>query len=157
VKNYFHKAQTALIALKAVAVVSVVSSGLLGCQPRGESRTLEQIYSDARSSYVSGSGNASNEVRGTLTELAGKLDNLAGQGVAGSDVKALAGSVASSLDGLMGKIGVTARPAMAELINQYRVTSASASEGAGSPSLRLLVARTYTLLATEIRTSNFIG
>lgn len=156
-KNYFPKTQTAIIAFKAVVVLSVLSSGLLACKPRGESRTLDQIYSDARSSYVSGSESASVDVRSALTDIAGKLDNLAEQGRAGGDVKTLAGSVASSLDGLMGKVGVTARPALAELINQYRVASTSSSEAAGSPSLRLLIARTYTLLATEIRTSNFRG
>ncbi len=156
-KNYLIKTRTASLALKTVATVAVVSSGLIGCQPRGESRTLDQIYSDARSSYVSGSGNASGEVKGALTELAAQLESLATQGQAGTDATKVAGSVAASLDGLMGKIGVTARPAMAELINQYRMASANTSETAGSPSLKLLVARTYTLLATELRTANFRG
>lgn len=156
-KNGAHKSGTVARALKAMALVVFASAGVMGCQPRGESHTLDQIFSDARSTYVTDSAHASGDMRSVLSEVTGQLDTLAGAGATGADAKVVTASVATSLDGLMGKIGVTARPAMAELITQYRVASTGSSNGVGAPALKLLAARTYMLLAAELRTSNFRG
>ena len=116
--------------------------------------TLDEIFADARSGYVASAGGAPSDVAATLAKVAQEMDLVAGQTGGAGDVRTAAAQIAGSLDELMGKAGVTVRPAMAELSNQFR-SIAAGSEAAGSPALRLLVARTYTLMATELRTSKF--
>ncbi len=128
----------------------------VGCGPRGESHTVEQILDDARVSYQAVSTKALPGDASALKSLQTSLDKLAGIG-GGGDAKVVAGDIANSLNGLMTKSGFTVRPAMAELISQYRTVAAdSASKvSIGAPNLKLLAARTYSLLTAELSTSQF--
>lgn len=139
------------------AVVSVAATMILvGCAPRGEAHTVDQILNDARSSYASTKADVPSDVAPSLTALTGSLDKLAGLG-GGGDSRQIAGSAAESLTGLVTKAGFTQRAAMTELISQYR--SVAGAQGApttlGAPNLKLLVARTYTLLSAELTSTKF--
>jgi hypothetical protein len=91
-----------------------------------------------------------------LNQLKGDLDKLAGLG-GGGDARELAGQVSSSLGQLVEKCGFTVRPAMTELMNQYKVIADGngSTVSIGAPNLQLLVARTFSLLTTELSTSKF--
>jgi hypothetical protein len=140
------------IFLSSLAVMLAAT----GCQPRGESHTLEQILSDARNGYTALNVAAIGDTSAVLNQLKVDLDKLAGLG-AGGDAKELAGKVSATLGDLAERSGFTVRPAMSELMNQYKVIAAQ--EGAaisiGAPNLQLLVARTFSLLTTELSTSKF--
>jgi len=140
----------------AVAFSSSLLLAIAGCQPRGESHTLEQILTDARSAYSSVSGASSGDVSAQLDVLKGKLDKLAGIN-GGGDARELAGDVVSMLSELSRKASYTVRPGLAELTNQYRVLSneATSAVNIGAPNVKLLVARTYTSLASELKTTKF--
>lgn len=127
-----------------------------GCGPRGESHTIEQIFSDARAGYTDIASKASPEMKGTLTGLTTSLDKLAGQ-VSGGDVRQLSASLADGLTALQTKAGFTQRPAMTELIKQYRLIASStdAKLVAGAANLKLVAARTYSLLSAELTSTNF--
>ena len=127
-----------------------------GCAPRGESRTVEQILTDARSAYQSASASFSGDVSPALKSLSGALDRLAGIGGAG-DAKLVSQEISTMLVELSGRIGYTSRAAMAELIEQYRTISQSAgsSVSIGAPNLKLLAARTYSLVTSELTTTKF--
>lgn len=127
-----------------------------GCAPRGESHTVDEILSDARSNYQSVFASKPSSYKDQLASLATSLDKLAGVG-GGGDAKVVSGGIANSLQDLIGHAGLTVRPAMTELINQYRVVAESASRdiSIGAPNLKLLVARTYTLIAGELKTTQF--
>jgi hypothetical protein len=142
-----------------IASLCVIGMSLLtvsGCAPRGESHSVEQILTDARSAYQTASGSYNGEVAPALKTLSGSLDRLAGIGGAG-DAKAISGEVATNLNDLSVKIGYTSRAAMAELVSQYRTIA----EAQGSPvsigaaNLKLLAARTYSLLTAELKTTQF--
>ena len=143
--------RSASIFISGAALLSVV-----GCGPRGESHTVEQILTDARSAYQSVSGKASAETSAGLKFLTASLDRVAGLG-GGGEARAISAEIATMLTELSPKAGYPARPAMAELINQYRaVASNSASTvSIGAPSLKLLAARTYALVASELETTKF--
>lgn len=132
-------------------------AGVIGCEPRGESRTIDQIFTDARSAYQASSLNGlSSEVSENLKSLSGGLDRLAGIGGAG-DGRTVAAEVADTLSELVEKAGIPSRPAMTSLINQYR-NVASTSGGApalGAPNLKLLAARTYSLVGSELGAVRF--
>jgi hypothetical protein len=126
--------------------------GLVGCQPRGESHTIDQIFSDARSSYHAASQQGvASDVSASLKGLSEALDRLAGIGGAG-DGRDVAAQVADTLTALVEKAGIPSRPAMTALINQYRnVASASGSAPSlGAANLKLLAARTYSLVGSEL-------
>ncbi len=142
--------------LLSVAFVCASSALLAGCGPRGESHTVDEIFTDAKAGYVSVASNLSPDVSTSLKTLSGSLDRLAGVGGAG-DARPIAGEVAGTLTTLSAKAGYTARPALAELINQYRsiANSSGAPITLGAANLKLLAARTYSLLTAELNTSKF--
>ena len=150
--------QTKLASLRpvvtALSIALLISS--VGCKPRGESHSLEQILTDARASYSAVYTSSAGDVSAKLDLLKGSLDKLAGIN-GGGDARELAGDVVSVLSGLSEKAGMTARPALAELLSQYRAVSdnAEAKLSIGAPNLKLLVARTYSTLATELSTTKF--
>jgi hypothetical protein len=142
--------------LSATAAVAV-----LGCQPRGESRTLDEIFTDARSAYQSSALSSSPSAAGgviaeELKGLALSLDKLAGINGAG-DGRTVSADVAETLSQLIEKAGIPSRPAIAELINQYRTIAdgAGAPPVLGAPNLKLLAARTYSLLKSELSAAAF--
>ena len=92
----------------------------------------------------------------TLTGLVASLDKIAGQG-GGADVRQLSTSLADGLTAMLPKAGFTQRAAMTELIKQYRqiAEGTGAQVTAGAPNLKLIAARTYSLLSAEITSTNF--
>jgi hypothetical protein len=149
----FSRAASSFVSLFAAGVAFALVSG---CAPRGESHTVEQILTDARSSYQSVAGNAPAESSAALKFLTAALDRLAGIG-GGGEAKAISEEIASMLVELSPKAGYTVRPAMAELINQYRTIAADKNTivSIGAPNLKLIAARTYSLVASELKTTQF--
>ena len=145
---------TARFVSALVCVVSVVS--LAGCGPRGESHTVDQILTDARGGYESVANKASPNDTSAIRSLTSNIDKVAGIG-GGGDARALSSDIAAQLEGLSVRAGYTARTAMAELVNQYRNVAADKGSNLsiGAPHLKLLAARTYSLLTAELNTSQF--
>ena len=96
------------------------------------------------------------EVGSSLQALSGSLDKLAGLG-GGGDARQVSASIAESLNTLMPKAGATQRAAMAELITQYRSisTGTGAPTSVGAPNLKLVAARTYSLMSAELTSTKF--
>lgn len=142
--------------LKALALLGLTSIFITACGPRGESHTVDEIFTDAKVGYVNASAKLSADLGTSLKTLSGSLDRLAGVG-GGGDARPIAGEIAGALTTLSSKAGYTARPALAELINQYRAiaNSSGAPMTLGAANLKLLAARTYSLLAAELATSRF--
>ncbi len=139
------------------AVLSTLTLAFVsGCAPRGESHTVDEILSDARTSYLTVFANRAGGYKDKLKSLTASLDKLAGIG-GGGDARSISGGIAESLQGLIEHAGFTVRPAMGELISQYRVVATNGSRdlSIGAPNLKLLVARTYTLISSELKTTQF--
>lgn len=150
---------------RILSLIFSTSAALLvsGCGPRGESHTVEQIFTDARANYgvADGkvrleSGQVNADVQTALTNLTSSLDKIAGQG-GGGDARQISASLADGLTALLPKAGFTQRAAMTELINQYR--NLAASTGApltlGAANLKLIAARTYSILSAELTSTKF--
>jgi len=138
-------------------IVSTSAAVLVsGCGPRGESHTVEQIFTDARTNYTKMSAQVAPEVGTALTNVTSSLDKIAGQG-GGGDARQISAGLADGLTTLLPKSGFTQRAAMTELVKQYR--NLAASSGAplalGAPNLKLIAARTYTLLSAELASTTF--
>jgi hypothetical protein len=140
------------LALSGVALVAVSA-----CAPRGESHSVEEILTDSRAAYQSVASSASPDTSASLKFLTASLDRIAGLG-GGGEAKVISQEIANMLTELGPKAGYTVRPAMAELVNQYRVIASNNSQGPisiGAPNLKLLAARTYSLIASELKTTQF--
>lgn len=126
------------------------------CAPRGETKTLEEIFSAEEVRY--------NELKdvstpagvgAALTQLNTLLPELVNQSSSDSNV-ASASEVATLLTGLRDRAGYTSRPALGELVKQYRQLELSLKdEIVDSGKVKLLVARTYSALSSELSTTGF--
>ncbi len=140
----------------AFCIATTAACLVSGCGPRGESHTVEQIFSDARATYSQMSAQVAPDVSASLKNVAASLDKIAGQG-GGGDARQISASLADGLTDLMPKAGFTQRAAMTELINQYRQLSASTGAPVmlGAANLKLVAARTYNLLTAELTSTKF--
>lgn len=121
------------------------------CAPRGETKNLDQILDNARVRYqeafdagMQGEG----DLQTKLASLSSALEKL----LASTDT-ALAGEVEDSLRGLILHAGFTTRPAMNELSSQYGLLGEELNV---SPERKkLLISRTYRMLARELESTRF--
>lgn len=150
--------KSAILTRRILSVCALVACvAAIGCGPRGESHSLEQVFSDARTAYTStGLAGVPSDVSESLKTLAVDLDRLAGIG-GGGDAKEVSRGVANTLDNLIARSGMTQRPSMTELVNQYRALAKDGSTpvSVGAPNVKLLVARTYNLLKSELSSTKF--
>ena len=148
--------KTSRTRIISLIVPTVVAAFVSGCGPRGESHTVEQIFTDARSNYSQTAAQASTTVGDALKNVTASLDKIAGQG-GGGDARQISAGIADTLTDLLPKSGFTQRAAMTELINQYRQISSStgAPLTLGAANLKLIAARTYTLLSAELTSTKF--
>jgi hypothetical protein len=144
---------TLLRIMLVFAVASVVSC------TRGETKSLTEVFDTAKHQYQSQNvKDLAPEVSTVLASVNGGLDNLvsassAGQNPAATDINKQGEQVADALLSIVNKCGFTVRPAMGELISQYRSLGSSGSVNAGG--VKLLVSRTYQLLSSELETTRF--
>lgn len=142
-----------LLAASFLVLGLASTSALSGCAPRGETKTLDEVLTEARDRFRAVSSKAANsQAQGSVNSLATKLDLIsqAHGSLAANEV----GAIADILQGLSLHAGYPSRPAIAELETQYRELSASAA-GPSSAVAKLLAARTFTLVAGELETSAF--
>ncbi len=141
--------------MKRIIVTAIALCGLIGCAPRGETKTLEQILELAKSRFssaltVNDGGSAQAVGSGTVKSLEQALLS-AENGEPGLG-KTLA-EIGNNLAVLTSSSGFTSRPAMNELSLQYRHLGSSGN--ASAEQVKLLASRTYNLLASELETTGF--
>jgi len=122
------------------------------CAPRGETKTLAEVYANSKERFVTvQSAAVPSEIAQPLKDIDTRLGQIAGQ--EGAEAAKTASAIADLLTPLTNRAGYTARPAMGEIISQYRMMSQA--EEVKNPSAKLLAARTYSLLASELETTKF--
>lgn len=141
--------------LSSVVVLSILAASLVGCGPRGETLTLDEVLANAKQRYarVNAAG-AAQEVQVALKELEKGLGTLSSGDMSAAQTEL--DTIATNLNKLVGKAGYTVRPSLGEMLAQYRSLSQAAATGSITvPQLKLLTARTYELLASEMETTKF--
>ena len=133
-----------------LALITLLS--FMACAPRGESNTVDEIYQAAKLRFA-------NSMRGKAPEGVESLSkNLEAYAKAESAVAAAgtAGQIADGLSAITEKAGYTTRPALDQLMKQFRYLSAAKKDSAvNKAALRLLAARTLHTLASELETTAF--
>ena len=145
-----------LVSGRKILALFVVVTAVSACAPRGEQHSVDQVLTTNRDLYLSMSSAAvPADVHEALNQLTASLDELAGlkgQAAVASDATK---GVADTLSNLVDKAGYTQRAAMGELISQYRALSSNATLESGAPQLKLIAARTYRLLGSELTSTKF--
>lgn len=140
--------------IKRLFVLLSLSALLQSCAPRGENRSVDEVLRIQRERYLSLA--AATKVKGEAQAGLGTLQTQLGELVlsAASAVPTKSQEIAATLTGLSPHAGFTVRPALTELIDQYRVLgSVTDTRTLGSAQVKLLVARTYNLMASELETT----
>lgn len=144
-----------------LAALSIVTAAVLmtaGCGPRGETKNVDQVLNDSRDYYTDVAGDVqAQHGAAELKSLEGilvKLTDRARSNPAGTfDARQDAKQATDLLATLISHAGYTSRPAMTELMDQFR--GVSNSESTSSAVVRLLVARTYRNLGSELEATKF--
>lgn len=142
--------------LLLVAVVALLTA----CEPRGETRSVDEVLRLERTRYVRLVERTENpQLRQVLDGVNGALDSLLETAAQAQKAEEVAGfgepaaELAKALSTLVNDAGYTARPSIFELANQYR--HFAGENGAQPSTIKLLVARTYTILASELESTAF--
>ena len=139
------------IFLKSLVFFTILFS-LISCAPRGEHKTVDEILkiSKNRFSLVADKSNI-DELRKTVS----LLEKLTSDS-RGSNLKTNTQEVAKLLNELNKKSAFTVRPAMREIILQYlAIANNKESDLYNFASTKLLVSKTYSLIASELETTAF--
>lgn len=126
---------------------------LSACGPRGETKSLSQVYESSKQRFVTVKDAAvPGDVAQPLKDIDSHLNQISGQ--EGAQASHTATEIVTLLVPLTTRAGYPTRPAMGEIITQYRMMSESGAD-VKNPSAKLLAARTYALLASELETTKF--
>ena len=148
--------------LTVVAVAFLGGSVLMvsGCAPRGESQSLSDILDQSRERFrLAELKVGDSPIKAQLSAVSQKLNEI--EKVQDPTIlKPATTELKNGLIALLPHAGYTVRPAFSEIVNQYQAISNGSqittdSALPGSPEVRLLVARTYTILASELETGKF--
>lgn len=128
---------------------------ITACAPRGENRSLDEVLLTAQEKFTAAlqaSDTPQNEKVRNLSAVLEKFLNTPDA----ADRKHLADEVALQIEGLTVKAGFPSRPAMTELALQYQnIAAGNATAYFSQGSAKLLVARTYIMLNSELSTTAF--
>jgi|GEM_PF-6619084 len=124
---------------------------LTSCLPRGESKSLDQVFDLALKRFDTAYKSADNEnlpkeVQSIKSNILRMLEANPKKNIVNSK------SIYEDLNTLIYKAGYTVRPGMNELIKQYSVISQS---GCLKGTCKLIAARTLNNIASELETTAF--
>ena len=145
-------ASTAKHGLVLPLLLAVALCAFSACDfPRGESKSLKQVLEQARARYKAvQTVQVNDDIEDRLLTILKTLESLEqAESIQAQDLK----TVGNHLAKLLPHAGYTVRPAMAELMKQY--LAMSEVEQPGTDATLLLASRTYSLLASELETTQF--
>lgn len=128
---------------------------VVGCAPRGESKSLTEIIEAGKARYMAAKGvKLSDDIQSKLTSLTSKLDDALSAAQSGNINSVTLSQIDEMLSDMVGHAGVTARAGINQLAKQYRELSSSEG-GVNSGAVGLLVGRTYSAIGAELETTKF--
>lgn len=134
-------------------LITVSSIALLtGCL-RGESKSLDEVFSIAKDHFQAASQqDVPPEVSNALKNIQQNLESALAQSNAQSVIGSI-NQISGDLTEILPKTGYTVRPALTELRNQFM--ELSDKSGVNEEEIKLLASRTYSALEQELNTSKF--
>lgn len=136
--------------------ILVFALSVVSCGPRGESLSVDQILTVQKDKYSNhlNAAQVNSSLLSNLNGISAALDLISSEAGA-KQVNDKAKVISENLSDLIVKAGYTSRPALSELVTQYRVIASGAGSSDKPATIKLLVARTYSALASELETTKF--
>lgn len=141
-------------ALITVAFLCAVQIFAIGCGPRGETKSLDEILRLSKERYSHVRSEVSPNVSKTVEALVLSMDGMVNPGQSGN-IGSNFDQASKHLLDLIPRSGYTTRPSMSELMKQYSSLAESKDILSNDPRAKLIVARTYSVLASELETTKF--
>lgn len=143
-----------MLSVRGLLVVAI-TVGLIACAPRGESKSLNEVVAIAKNRFalvqeVPVDAAVKESLKPVVKALEDIVNNPRGGGVTKNSKV-----IAVALSELSMRTSYTNRPALGELLSQYLVMSTTPASEVNGASVKLLAARTYSLLASELETRRF--
>ncbi|MCB0340089.1 MAG: hypothetical protein KDD53_10820 [Bdellovibrionales bacterium] len=126
----------------------------VGCAPRDEYKSVDQLLNNARSSFEQVKDSGTADVNAQVSSIVSALDNALQIEDAGGRQRELL-KASEALNALLYRANYTTRPAMHELVTQWRGLATDESDKVATASVKLLAARTLTLMTSEMETTKF--
>lgn len=138
-----------------VFTLLLLSCWFCSCTPRGETHTLDQILDSARARFNKVALNAVDDSTDSqINALVSKMESLLEKpSTIEQQGRGALTALADELGNVTTKAGFTSRPALGQVAEQYR--SLSNDEKISSDQVKLLLFRTYSVLAAELETNRF--
>jgi hypothetical protein len=136
-----------------IAILLTITA-LSACAPRGESKTLDEVFKIAKQRYASvQSVEVGAKAKEPLQTLVADLTKLESDKLP-ADYDKTATNIGNVLTDLSFHSSYTTRPSLGELSKQFRLIGEKSS-ATNPAAVKLLVSRTYSLIASELETSKF--
>ena len=128
---------------------------LFGCGPRGETKSLEEVLQSERQGFslLMADVSLNQGVRKNLEALSAALRDFPESPTGDAAVR-----IGLALEDLLPHAGYTVRPALGEISREFLALSSNQSRrdpGQERYRVDLLVARTYSMLSSELETRGF--
>ena len=137
----------------SIGVLVALVLSCTGCLPRGETRTLDEVLTTARERFQRVEQTAvGSDVAQTIKQISARMEGTI-QASAGDSAREDLRQVGDMLDSLILRAGYTSRPALGEISAQLRALGAA--QHVETAQVKLVVARAYGLLASELETTKF--
>ena len=149
--------------LSLAVLAAVLLAGLTACAPRGETDSLEEILQTSKKRFARALRSGPEEGRAWATDvqpLLEALEQAARNSLDSPSVRVEAQAfeaVAHSLSDLTARAGTPSRAAFGALVAQYEGMrqATTADQAPAANTVKLLVARTYNLLSSELESTAF--
>lgn len=143
-----------MLSVRGLLVVAI-TVGLVACAPRGESKSLNEVVTIAKNRFalvqdVPVDSAVQESLKPVVKALEDLVNNPRGGGVTKNSKV-----IATALSQLSVRASYTNRPAMGEVLSQYLVMINTPATEVNGAAVKLLAARTYSLLASELETRRF--
>lgn len=128
---------------------------IAACAPRGENKSIDEVFALQKQNFaqVAAAAQLKDPVSGNLREIAAQLERLALESEP-AQVASHSKEIADAFVTLIPRAGFTSRPAMTELQSQFLAVSQD-GKALDQSSRKMLAARTYSALASELETTKF--
>lgn len=136
-----------------------VSIALTGCEPRGETKTVAQVYEISMAELVQALNKSiSVEAREKISTIQRSMQVMA-DARSDAEIRRAAGEAAAALQTLVNWAGYTSRAAGGELLQQLSNMEGSSAQGehvnVNPAAAKLLAARTLSWIASEMNSLAF--
>jgi hypothetical protein len=130
--------------------ITLIALSVVGCLPRGETKTLDAVFSDAQSNFKRTNPEL---VPAAAKSLLDKTEQSIVKLTSSANPSSVTADIATTIRALIPYAGYTSRASFAEIASQLE--EASTNKAFDTAAAKLIATRIYSMLSIEISTTHF--